>query len=102
MDGRENTHRNRILKLLSGAELERLAADLEPVPLSFKEPGPVRKGAGVRDRAHQLGGEQSSLDRAAVACSILCIAVRCSLMRTGHMVFDVPPSAAREKDEDDD
>jgi CRP-like cAMP-binding protein len=38
MPKRENNHRNRILSLLSSAELERLQKDLEPVPLSFKEP----------------------------------------------------------------
>ena len=35
---RENNHRNRLLKLLSSPELERLGKDLEPVALSFKEP----------------------------------------------------------------
>jgi CRP-like cAMP-binding protein len=34
----ENRTRNRILKLLSHAELDRLGPDLEPVTLSFKEP----------------------------------------------------------------
>jgi CRP-like cAMP-binding protein len=34
----ENHTRNRILKLLSRTELERLGPDLEPVTLSFKEP----------------------------------------------------------------
>jgi CRP-like cAMP-binding protein len=38
MPKRENNHRNRILSLLSSAELERLQKDLEPVPLSFQEP----------------------------------------------------------------
>jgi CRP-like cAMP-binding protein len=38
MSTQENHYRNRILKLLSSAELERLNSDLEPVTLSFKEP----------------------------------------------------------------
>jgi|SRR5262245_29058294 len=38
MARRENGYRNRILNLLSSLELERLGQDLEPVPLTFKEP----------------------------------------------------------------
>ncbi len=34
----DSNHRNRILNLLTSRELERLGNDLEPVPLSFKEP----------------------------------------------------------------
>ena len=38
MAKRENNHRNRILRLLSSEELERLGKHLEPVALHFKEP----------------------------------------------------------------
>ena len=38
MAKRDGNHRNRILKLLSSQELERLDTDLEHVALSFKEP----------------------------------------------------------------